>query len=578
MRCGRNAPIGSLTNFIKNRNSTFNELKTQLLNQRLHYARAQDLSGGHSVFAAIQCRNYLSTDQCVACFDECVSELVNCQSGNRGFISFDNCYVRYEDYADFYNDPYVMADSDLTPTLLCGNQSTSQPTVFNQVVDQFLSDIRKATPKTSNFYVASTRQITSENETVYMTAQCVEGMNKGRCQTCMNTAYDTLNDCLPNTQGRFFHLGCFARYSDTPFFNVNQTIDITNLLKGHSSKVAVIAAAVAGAVFLLLALISWLLYRSWKKSKKTEQDFEGAVHYNYKDLQLATNNFSEENILGKGGFGEVFKAVLDDTNVVAVKKLQVKHNGVKDEFENEVKLVSNIHHRNLLRLLGWSVEGSYLLLLVLEYMPNGSLDKFLWGTKRGTLNWTQRYEIVFGIARGLVHLHNEFHIKIVHRDIKSSNILLSDDFKPKIADFGLARFQPEDQSHVSTKFAGTLGYTAPEYALHGVLSEKVDTYSFGIVTLEIISGRRSTEVKSESQSTDYLLEHTWKLYEKKMHVKVIDDTLNLNRYEQEHVMKIIEIALLCTQPVLIRPTMSEVVLMLQEGQSLGKRQLTRPTF
>ncbi|KAI3798753.1 hypothetical protein L1987_34032 [Smallanthus sonchifolius] len=548
MRCGRNT-VTSLPNFIKNRNSTFSDLRIQLLNQRV-YARAQALSSGDSVFAAVQCRNYLSVDQCVACFDDSVSELDNCRSGNGCFISFDNCYVRYEDYVDFYNDPYVMADSDLTPTLLCGNQSASQPTVFNQVVDGFLSDIRDATPKTPNLYVASTRQITSENETVYVTAQCVEGINEARCQTCMNTAYDILNDCLPNTEGRFFHLGCFARYSDTPFFNVNQTIDITSFLKGHSSKVAVIAAAVAGVVLILLVLLSWLLYRSWKKSKKNEQaEFEGAVHYNYKDLQQATNNFSEENILGKGGFGEVFKGVLDETNVVAVKKLLVQHAGVKEEFENEIKLISKIHHRNLLRLLGWSIEGSYLL-LVLEYMPNGSLDRFLWGAKRGNLNWNQRYEIIFGIARGLAHLHNEFHIKIVHRDIKSSNILLSDDFKPKIADFGLARFQPDDQTHVSTKFAGTLGYTAPEYALRGVL-----------------------------QSTDYLLENTWKLYEKKMHVKVIDDTLNLNRYEQEHVMKIIEIALLCTQsPASIRPIMSEVVLMLQEGQSLGKRQLTRPTF
>ncbi|KAI3798749.1 hypothetical protein L1987_34028 [Smallanthus sonchifolius] len=577
MYCGRNTLI-SLPNFIKNRNSTFNELRMQLLSKGVPYARAQALSAGDSVYSAVQCRNYLSVDQCVACFDAGVSKLANCISGNGGFISFDNCSIRYEDYADFYNDPYVMEDVNRTPNVLCGNQSSSQPTVFNQVVDGFLSDIRDATPKTSNLYVASTRQITGENATVYVTAQCAGSINQAICQTCMNTAYDKLNDCLPNTEGRFFHMGCFARYSDTPFFNVNQTTDITNFIKRHSSNVTIIAAVVAGVVLILLFLLSWLLYRSWKKSKMTEQDFEGAEHYNYKDLQLATNNFSEENILGRGGFGEVFKAVLDDTNVVAVKKLLIHHDGAKEEFENEIKLISNIHHRNLLRLLGWSIEGSYLL-LVLEYMPNGSLDRFLWGAKRGTLNWNQRYEIVFGIARGLAHLHDEFHIKIVHRDIKSSNILLSDDFKPKIADFGLARFQPEDQSHVSTKFAGTLGYTAPEYAVHGVLSEKVDTYSFGIVILEIISGKRSTEVKSHSQSTDYLLENTWKLYEKKMHVKVIDDTLSLNRYEQEHVMKIIEIALLCTQsPASIRPTMSEVVLMLQEGQSLGKRQLTRPTF
>ncbi|XP_076907365.1 cold-responsive protein kinase 1-like [Bidens hawaiensis] len=575
--CGRNTVI-SLPNFINNRNSTFNDLRMQLLNQRALYARAQTLSAGVSVFAAAQCRDYLSVDQCVACFDTAVSNLVNC-TFNGGSASLDNCFLRYEDFSDFYNSPYVAEDANGTPTVLCGTQSASQPTVFNQVVDGLLSDIRDATPKTSKLYVASTRQITGENKTVYVTAQCAGNINKAICQTCMDRAYDKINDCLPNTEGRISDMGCFARYSDTPFFNVNQTTDITNVSKGHSSKVAIIAAVVGGVVLIFLILLSWLLYRSWNKSKETEEaDFEGAVHYNYKDLQIATDNFSEENFLGKGGFGEVFKAVLEDNNVVAVKKVLVQHAGAKEEFENEVKLISNIHHRNLLRLLGWSIEGTYLL-LVLEYMPNGSLDQFLWGSKRGTLNWNQRYEIIFGIARGLAHLHDEFHIKIVHRDIKSSNILLSDDFKPKIADFGLARFQPEDQTHVSTKFAGTLGYTAPEYALHGVLSEKVDTYSFGIVILEIISGKRSTDVNSGSQSTDYLLENTWKLYERNIHIKVVDETLNLNRYEQEHVMKIIEIALLCTQsPASNRPTMSEVVLMLQEGRSLGKRQLTRPSF
>ncbi|KAI3794374.1 hypothetical protein L1987_37005 [Smallanthus sonchifolius] len=320
MYCGRNALI-SLPDFVNNRNSTFNELRIQLLSKGVLYARAQALSAGESVYSAVQCRNYLSVDQCVACIDAGVSKLANCISGNGGFISFDNCAIRYEDYADFYNDPYVMEDVNRTPNVLCGNQSTSQPTVFKQVVDGFLSDIRDATPKTSNLYVASTRQITGENATVYVTAQCAEG---------------------------------------------------------NSSNVAIIAAAVAGVVLILFVLLSWLLYRSWKKSKMTEQDFEGAVHYNYKDLQLATNNFSEENILGKGGFGEVFKAVLDDANVVAVKKLQIQHGGAKEEFENEIKLISNIHHRNLLRLLGWSVDGSSLL-LVLEYMPNGSLDRFLWG-------------------------------------------------------------------------------------------------------------------------------------------------------------------------------------------------------
>ncbi|KAJ9541185.1 hypothetical protein OSB04_027691 [Centaurea solstitialis] len=583
--CGRNRPI-ILSNFINNRNSTFAEIRRQLSSNNVFYARAQSLVEGDSVFGAAQCRNYLSTAQCVACFDAAVSELSGCVTGNGAYVFFDNCFVRYENYDNFYNDPNVVEDAGITPLQICGNQSTSQSiTTFREVVDGLLSDIKDATPKTSNFYVASIRQLASGNAMVYSVAQCVENTSQAICQTCLNTTYTYLYNCLPNTEGRSVNMGCFARYSETPFFNANQTIDITSFLKGNSSKVSIIAGAIGGTIGLLFILIVlWFFLRFRKKPKKSEEespDMKGAINYNYKDLELATNNFSKENILGKGGFGEVFKAILDDNNTVAVKKVEIVHAKAKEEFKNEIMLVSNVHHRNLLRLLGWSSEGSHLL-LVLEYMPNGSLDKFLWGAKRGALNWKQRYDIILGIARGLVHLHDEFHVKIIHRDIKSSNILLDEDFQPKIADFGLARFQPEDQSHISTKFAGTLGYTAPEYALRGLLSDKVDTYSFGIVILEIISGRRCSDMNSDRPSMDYLLEHAWKLYENKKHITFIDETLDVDQSQEEHVMQIIEIALLCTQsPVSKRPTMSEVLLMLPTGQSLGKlgnRQLTRPTL
>ncbi|KAK1410563.1 hypothetical protein QVD17_37100 [Tagetes erecta] len=272
---GQNA-VMSLPNLNKNHNLTFNELRTELLSKRVLYARAQALSAGDdSVFAAAQCRNYLSVDQCVSCFDTAVAQLVtNCSWGTSAYISYDNCFVRYEDSVDFYNNPYVMEYGNGWPRLSCGKQSASQPTIFNQVVDGFLSDVRHATPKTSNFYVASTRNITSENATVYVTAQCAESVNKAICQNCMNRAYDGLNDCLPNTEGRFFDMGCFARYSTTPFFNANQTIDITNVLKGHSSKVSVIIATVVGVILFILIVLSWFLYRSWKKSKRTEQDME----------------------------------------------------------------------------------------------------------------------------------------------------------------------------------------------------------------------------------------------------------------------------------------------------------------
>ncbi|KAM7464847.1 hypothetical protein LguiB_012409 [Lonicera macranthoides] len=228
------------------------------------------------------------------------------------------------------------------------------------------------------------------------------------------------------------------------------------------------------------------------------------------------------------------------------------------EFESEVRLISNVHHRNLIRLLGCCSKSSELF-LVLEYMANGSLDKLLY-------------------ARGLAYLHEQFHVTIIHRDIKSSNILLDNDFQPKIADFGLARLMPGDQSHVSSKFAGTLGYTAPEYAIHGHLSEKVDTYSFGVVVLEIISGRRCTDIQDDPLS-DYLLENAWKLYENDMHLKLVDETLDPNEYTPEEAKKIIEIALMCTQsPVSLRPNMSEVVVSLSSDRFLDGKPTNRSSL
>ncbi|XP_063942315.1 cysteine-rich receptor-like protein kinase 3 [Daucus carota subsp. sativus] len=187
------------------------------------------------------------------------------------------------------------------------------------------------------------------------------------------------------------------------------------------------------------------------------------------------------------------------------------------------------------------------------------------GERRGTLNWKQRFDIIFGTAKGLAYLHEQYHVRIIHRDIKSSNILLDEEFQPKIADFGFARLLPESQSHVNTKFAGTLGYTAPEYAIHGQLSENVDTHGFGIVVLEIISGRRCNDVQS---TNEYLLEDAWRMYENNMYSELIDKTLDPDEYRVEDVKKCMEIGLLCTQsPVSSRPPMSQVVAMLLIGNT-----------
>ncbi|KAL7612353.1 hypothetical protein Lser_V15G05893 [Lactuca serriola] len=579
LSCGIN-PVTSSSSLFSSLDSTITELRSQLWNKDVYFARAHDLRSVDLVYGLAQCRNYLSAAQCVACFDAAVSAIKTCSSVTGAYVFLDNCFLRFENYPEFYEDPQAKMDVKIAPTLICGNQLASETTIFNQIVGELLSDIRVATPRTSNFYVASTKRLPSGNTTIYAIAQCVESVTQPICEQCMNISYNNLNSCPPSKEGRTLDFGCFLRYSQTPFFQDNQTTNIIHFLsKGSSRKLGMIIGASVGVGIILLIIASSLWYKLRKKPKIDEgkHELEGVKAYKYTDLRSATHNFKEEYKIGKGGYGEVFKAVLDNKNVVAVKKLHDGYGKSKLEFNNEVKLISNIRHRNLMQLLGWSSDGPQVL-LVLEYMPQGSLDRFLWGEKRGTLNWKQRFDIMVGIARGLVHLHEEFHVKIIHRDIKSNNILLDDNFQPKIADFGLARDQPEDQSHVSTLFAGTLGYTAPEYATHGQLSDKVDTYSFGIVALEIISGRRGTAVNLDPHGNNYLLEHAWELYESGLHIELVDKALDPNEYEEEDMMNIIEIALLCTQsPANLRPIMSEVVLMLSSGGSFRRLQMTRPT-
>ncbi|XP_028783150.1 putative serine/threonine-protein kinase isoform X2 [Neltuma alba] len=366
------------------------------------------------------------------------------------------------------------------------------------------------------------------------------------------------------------------RYSTSSFFpHYYQPIDITSLGKqGSSKKGAVIGGVVGGFALVMILLILFICIRRSKYSKRIHRGditiatmLKGLISYNYKDLKFATQNFSEETKLGEGGFGAVYKGTLRDGKVVAVKKLTLLHSKkIEEDFLSEVMLISDAHHPNLIQLLGWCSKGRDRI-LVYEYMKNNSLDRFIFGEKKGHLNWEQRYAIILGIARGLTYLHEQFQVRIIHRDIKTNNILLDDDLQPKIADFGLARFLPEDKSHLSTKFVGTLGYTAPEYAIHGQLSEKVDIYSFGIVLLEIITGQKSKAFKDHGDAEDeFLLPKVWKLYERGMHLELVDQALDLTDSEAEKVKKVIEIGLLCTQAFAdLRPTMSEVIDLLQNN-------------
>ncbi|XP_014498993.2 cold-responsive protein kinase 1-like [Vigna radiata var. radiata] len=284
--------------------------------------------------------------------------------------------------------------------------------------------------------------------------------------------------------------------------------------------------------------------------------------FDYQTLKNATMNFHADNFLGSGGFGPVYKGKLADGRVVAVKKLSLnKSQQGEKEFLVEVRTITSIQHKNLVRLLGCCVDGPQRI-LVYEYMKNRSLDLFIHENSDQFLNWRTRFQIILGVARGLQYLHEDSQQRIVHRDIKASNILLDDKFQPRIGDFGLARFFPEDQAYLSTQFAGTLGYTAPEYAIRGELSEKADIYSFGVLLLEIICCRKNTDHTLPSDM-QYLPEYAWKLYENAKILEIVDPKLQEHGLVEKDVMQAIHVAFLCLQPdAHLRPPMSEIVALL----------------
>ncbi|KAK7310105.1 hypothetical protein RJT34_07381 [Clitoria ternatea] len=306
----------------------------------------------------------------------------------------------------------------------------------------------------------------------------------------------------------------------------------------------------------------------FSKERQGEDDIQNIAAqeqkiFSYETLVTATKNFHILNKLGEGGFGPVYKGKLNDGREVAVKKLSHRSNQGKTQFINEAKLLARVQHRNVVNLFGYCIHASEKL-LVYEYVPRESLDKLLFKSqKREQLDWKHRFEIITGVAKGLLYLHEDSHNCIIHRDIKASNILLDEKWVPKIADFGLARLFPEDQTHVNTRVAGTNGYMAPEYLMHGHLSVKADVFSFGVLVLELITGQRNSSFDLDPNAQN-LLDWAYKLSKKGRAMEIVDPTL-ASSVVTDQVEMCIQLGLLCTQGDLqLRPSMGRVVVMLSK--------------
>ncbi|KAG0481481.1 hypothetical protein HPP92_012339 [Vanilla planifolia] len=333
---------------------------------------------------------------------------------------------------------------------------------------------------------------------------------------------------------------------------------------------AIVAVAILVFCLSIIFLCFMMIRRRRQKGKSRGEEMiqrlEGCKERNtdvslFKFSQIinATHNFSNDNKLGEGGFGPVYKGKLE-AELVAMKRLSARSGQGLEEFKNEVLLISKLQHRNLVRLLGYCIHGDEKI-LIYEYMPNKSLDLLLFG-QGSLLDWPKRFSIVEGIAQGLLYLHKHSRLRIIHRDLKVSNILLDAEMNPKISDFGLARIFKPDETHANTqRVVGTYGYISPEYAFKGIFSEKSDVFSFGVLLLEIVSGKRSTGFQ-ETDTSCNLLAYAWELWKEGTWSEFVDPSLS-KRFVHSEIQRCIYVALLCVQESPdFRPVMSAVVTML----------------
>ncbi|GMP75015.1 hypothetical protein CsSME_00032241 [Camellia sinensis var. sinensis] len=387
--------------------------------------------------------------------------------------------------------------------------------------------------------------------------------------SCVAYAYVTGIDCLVWTGGLMdvqqFSLSGNDLYLRLSYSELGKD-------EKNDEKFIISFTTISGVV--LLGAFMYGLHR-WRANQRVNKEnrrkgFEVADSMDTSELPIigfdkilaATDNFSTTNKLGEGGFGPVYMGKLEDGQQVAVKRLSSHSGQGVEEFKNEIILISKLQHRNLVRLSGCCIEGEEKL-LVYEYMTNKSLDTFLFdATKRVQLNWAKRFRIIQGIARGILYLHRDSCLRIIHRDLKASNILLDDDMNPKISDFGLARtFQVTQELANTHRVVGTFGYMSPEYVMGGLFSEKSDVYSFGVLLLEMVSGMRNTCFHYHEKYLN-LLGYAWKLCRESRASDLVDEVV-IDSCSWSEVMRCIHIGLLCVQDhAADRPAMSSVVLMI----------------
>ncbi|KAL8253628.1 hypothetical protein R6Q59_031849 [Mikania micrantha] len=524
-------------------------------------------SGPNKNYALTQCYGDLSTEDCLLCYAQIRTYLPNCYPRSGGRIYLDGCFMRLQNYSFFeeYKGP--------NDTTVCGN-TTRTSILFQNATRQAVGNAVTGALRNNDFFAREEMLVPGVNNSVYVLAECWKTLSPNSCRACLENASESMSKCLPWSEGRVLNTGCFMRYSDINFLN---PIPIASR-SSNTGRIIVIVVSVVSSVVVLTVVLMIVLYirkhRYVQQKRKGYYDVEkmakilndSSLNFKYSAIEKATGNWDEANKLGQGGFGTVYKGVLSDGREIAVKRLFFNNKFRAADFYNEVNMISSVEHKNLVRLLGCSCSGPESI-LVYEYLPNMSLDLFIFDEIQGRkLSWEERFEIIIGVAEGLVYLHENNKTRIIHRDIKASNILLDLRLRAKIADFGLARTFQDDKSHISTAIAGTLGYMAPEYLAHGQLTEKVDVYSFGVLILEVVTGMENNRNKS-AEYTDSLLSTVWKHFKQGTVEEIFDPNLMMHLYPnmkfKKEALKVVHVGLLCAQEAIsLRPTISAALKML----------------
>ncbi|CAN6363303.1 unnamed protein product [Urochloa humidicola] len=583
-----------------------------------HYATASVGAAPDTVYGLALCRGDVNATACRSCISTAsLGAQQLCPYRADATVFYPTCRLRFSGKNFLHPDDYSQIVDGVVNTMNTTDTTNTEPvlpdwdsgntevvTDITEVIRELLQETAWQAAYNSGKLMFATGRMDAGGggfPALYSMAQCVPALTHRDCSSCLQVISFMATENFAGRQGgRLLALWCNLRYDTAHFYSGDPMVTIVSPVKEvlppaplvvprrkhKRGMTKVVVPLLASTIIGLIVSIIFIRRRCIKgngpqdKAKINMKEDETIVWglegrssefmvYDFSQVLQATANFSDENKLGQGGFGPVYKGRFHDGLEIAVKRL-ASHSGQGfTQFKNEVQLIAKLQHTNLVRLLGCCSQEEEKI-LIYEYLPNKSLDLFIFDeTRRALLYWNRRLHIIEGIAQGLLYLHKHSRLRVIHRDLKASNILLDHEMNPKISDFGLAKTYSTNDTEVNTeRIVGTYGYMAPEYASEGLFSIKSDVFSFGVLTLEIVSGKRSSGLHRCGDFIN-LLGHAWQLWKDERRLQIMDASLDIENHKLE-IMRCINVALLCVQEnAADRPTMSDVVAMLSsEGMTL----------